>query len=106
MPEGNWNMPSTTHTLPTSLVPVSAYIRSWRWRWAVAAATREESRRARLRGAGEERDKLRRLKALFGIRTPAQKKAGPRHELILGPLSPGILHLNRNGIRACGDKRK
>ena len=26
MPEGNWNMPSTTHTLPTSLVPVSAYI--------------------------------------------------------------------------------
>ena len=43
---------------------------------------------------------MRRLKALFGIRTRAQKKAGPRHELILAPLSPGIPHINWNGIPA------
>ena len=98
MPEGNWNMPSTTHTLPTSLVPVSAYIhtRSWRWRQRLRRIVRRRRRRAE----GRERDKLRRLKALFGIRTRAQKKAGPRHELILAPLSPGIPHINWNGIPA------
>ena len=50
MPEGNWNMPSTTHTLPTSLVPVSAYIhtRSWRWR-RLRRIVRRRRRRAEAR---------------------------------------------------------